>query len=465
MKLCCWILVSLGLTAWAGGAAPRQKMEDLAHYYYLPETVSGSGMQTMVGIVNPGAQAAEIEIDGYDTSGEDLDAPEFLVNLGPRSRAYFDLAQAFPANHQQVAWLEIGASHPLEVFAEIIEDGNRSAYWSADRLYERIFLPHVAKNIQVFETIFSVINGMPESLQATVTPQPLNQGFFLGNVGFPNGKSKHNILEFWPDPSAINWVRLDSFPTSMAAMEFFRYIDGRKRMAALGLDENRGTNLRFLHIATDTGQFWTGMVYINVGENNTTATEQYYDAGGNVLATRDVPLEVNDKITLLFDANTQDPVPAGAAWLEVTASQELVGYELFGSSNEQFGDFFAGLQGNYSSDSVLDYPHFQASANRWSGYVAVNLGGEPADITFHLMDAAGNELAATTFSAVGMRQKVTRVGADIFPDPAHQANGAWVRATTTGSSWAGFMLWGDLDFPRQNMSGLKAVHASLFTAK
>lgn len=426
----------------------------LMNKYYLPEIQSDGVVETYVGIVNPTADAADVDVYGFAVDGTEIGKSTVVTTLAAAGKAWFSVAQAFPDNFQTVAWIQVGGSKELEVFAEIWGDGTRSAYWASKGLFDVSYMPHVAKNTAQFSTYLAAVNGTADGVQTAARPKPSGSTKLLAELGTGFGKSKFNVLDKWSDLSNINWVELESNARAVSAMEYFTYNEAN-RMASLGLDSTKGKTLRFLHIATNTATFWTGMVYINVAEAAANITETYYDAAGTVLSTRNVTLDPNDKVTLLFDAATQDPVPAGSAWLEVTSDQDLVGYELFGSANGIADDNFAGLQGNYSHNEVIDYPHFSASDSMWVGLVAVNLGTTAADITFHLMGADGTELATQTVTGVAAKQKITRLGADLFPGVA---NGAWVRATTSGSDWAGFLLWGDHNGAyRMYLSGMVAA--------
>lgn len=240
-------------------------------------------------------------------------------------------------------------------------------------------------------------------------------------------------------------------------MEFFSTLPGETQIASLGLDQNRGKPVRFLHIAKDLNNFWTGIVYFNVTDQTAQATETYFDELGNALEVRQLQIAPSEKITRLFDsATTGDAVPAGAAWMEVDADQDLIGYELFGSPQTSPSDYFVGLQAEYSSGSELLYPHVESDDLHFTGLVALNLGDQPGDLTFHLYNANGDLLASQTQTGLAGKTKVTLLARQLFT-PEALADGAWIRATSSNSQWAGFLLWGDLTSPgRQNLAGIKA---------
>ncbi|MCB1042518.1 MAG: hypothetical protein KDC35_06255 [Acidobacteria bacterium] len=440
MAIC---LAALGLAVF--GQSNRVKK------YYLSE-VQSNGADTALYLVNPGDAATNVDIFGFSADGMTVRQADGVTSIGARSKIMMPVSQLWPGV-TDVDWIQVGSDTEIYVIGELWGDGTRSAYWAASTLDDGAYMPHVAKNTATFSTTLSAINGTSAGMQTALRPRPSGSIKVVSEHGGAYAKAKHDVLDYWTDLASINWVEMESNARGLAAMEYFDYINGAKRRASLGLDTQLGKTLRFLHVATDTGTFWTGMVYINVGGAAANVTETYYNASGAVLSSRDVTMTTNEKVTLLFDANTMDPVPAGTAWVKVESDQDLVGYELFGSANGSADDFFAGLQGNYKSNQVLDYAHYQASASEWIGYVALNLGDSAADITFTLYNANGAEVTQTTITGVQPNQKVTRVGADLFGS----AQGAWVRAESSGSSWAGFMLWGDLNNPRTFLSGVNAA--------
>lgn len=255
----------------------------------------------------------------------------------------------------------------------------------------------------------------------------------------------------------VDWGVIRAQAPALAAMEFFTVLPHESQVASLGLNQDSGNLLRFLHIAKDTSLFWTGMVYFNATESPCSAVETYFNDAGEVLATRSVALEPFEKTTLLFDhTTTQGPVPSGAAWLQVEADQPLVGYELFGASFTSPHDFFAGLQGSYRSGTRLAYPYVARGADAWTGLVAVNVGTVTGDLTLTLMSPQGVALETVVIEDIVPNTKSTVLVRDVFSEAA-RADGTWVLATSEDSAWTGFALWGDQNGSiRQTLSGLKA---------
>ncbi|PIE90136.1 MAG: hypothetical protein CR997_07720 [Acidobacteria bacterium] len=422
--------------------------------YYVPEVQCGNGNMTYIGAVNPTDAAAELTVLGFGGDGTEYGASEALTSLNAMGMAYMSINDLFGENAANICWLKVSSMANLHVFAEVMNTGTRSAYWSSSKLSENLYTPHVAKNTEAFTTVIVSVNGTNQGFQTALRPKPSGSTKVLTEHATPYGKAKKNVLDLWSDVSTINWVWMESNAAGNSAMEYFSY-NTKNAMASLGLEDSKGKTLRFLHVATDTVNFWTGMVYINVGDAAASVTETYYDANGFVLKTyQPDPIDPSGKVTLLFDANTQERVPAGTAWVQVTSDQDLVGYELFGSANGKEDATFAGIQGNYTHGNVLDYPYYTATEGTWAGIVAVNVGTETADLTFNLMNADGQVVDTYVKSGVAPNKKVVSVGSSMFPNAA---DGMWVQAKASASQFAGFMLWGDQGRTiRDNLSGVNA---------
>jgi len=433
----------------------------MAGDYYVPEIQSGNGNATYIGIVNPGAQAANLTIMGFGADGTEYGASAALTELPGMGMAYVTVNSLFGENAANIGWIKVNSLGNLQVFAEITNTGTRSAFWSSSALAKKLYMPHVAKNTTAFTTVFSAVNATDSGYQTALFPKPSGSPKILSGHQTARNKVSGDILTYFSDVSGIDWISMESNAAGTTAMEYFKY-NTKNAMASLGLDGNSSKTLRFLHVATDTANFWTGMVYINVGSAAATITEYYYDASGSVLKEyKPEALASNGKVTLLFDANTQDRVPAGTSWVKVVSDQDLVGYELFGSANGTNDATFAGIQGNSTSGNVIDYPYYTGGDSTWAGFVAVNVGDAAADLTFTLMDSTGKVVATKTQTGIAPNAKFVAVGASMFPGAT---NGAWVQAKASASSFAGFLLWGDQGGTiRDNLSGITAMVKTVST--
>jgi hypothetical protein len=317
----------------------------------------------------------------------------------------------------------------------------------------------VARDTTNFETFLSTANTTTGLINHHIQADPNGASYLFREHREPLTRVHGDIREFLgANLEDVQFARLQSDVPGPAAMEYFLTLPERDRLAALGLTGQSGTTLRFLHVAENTSVFWTGLVAINVGDTATPLTTRYFDAAGNLLLSEESELQSGQKVTHLRDQNGSATIPDGTAWVEMTAQQPLTGYELFGSVNTAADRFFAGLQGNYTDGTQIRYPIFQVDENRWTGLVAVNTGDFEDSLQLELIGADGQVLEVQTTEAVAPKAKITLLANDFFQDPEAKANGKWVRATSSGSNWAGFQLWGDHNVaPRQNLAGIHAT--------
>ena len=434
---------------------PTQKGTTLAQIYTLAEANTSGGGTTAMGIVNTNSGEQPVVVTAFASNGAVRGIHEAVIPAN--GKLWTDLDTLFPQTKDQISWVQIGCGQPLEVFGEIQRPGVRSAYLAANGYGETVYLPHVGKNTALFQTYIASVNGQGQSATTQITPS----GGVEVNLANPHeayAKTFHTAVDlFGSDLSTVDWAVLGSTQSNLAAMEFFSTLPEESRIASLGLTADRGNQLRFLHIAKDIQNFWTGLVYFNLSDQTAHSVETYYNDNGEVVDVRMVDVPAFAKEIRLFDAaNIGVTVPNNAAWLDVQGDQNLIGYELFGTPSGNANDFFVGLQGEYSQGTELIYPHMESDGNHFTGIVALNLGDTPASITFTLYDSAGQVLDTSTQSNIDAKTKITLLVRTLFSEQA-LANGAWIRAVADGSQWAGFLLWGDLTpSGRENLSGIKA---------
>ena len=442
---------------------PDDKGSLLTHLYYVPEVQTDGERDTRIGVVNPNDDAVSVDLFAFSGAGEELGKAAISATLAPMAKINLSVKDTFPGQAANVAWVQVGASDDVHVFAVLTKPGSRSAYWAADELTTTSYAPHIAKNTTSFATYISTVNGTSQGVSTNVTAKPTGEKVALVEHSAGFSAAKYNVQDLLgEDLSQIDWAQIDTSGVGEkggnASMEYFTVLPAETQVASLGLNEQSGTTLRFLHVAADVTQFWTGLVYMNVGGFPADVLETYYASDGSPITTRQLTLAPDEKNTpILFDADNVEPV--GTAWVEVTANQPLVGYELFGApATATEHDYFAGLQGSYLEGAGIDYPHidFANDELRFTGLVALNVGDETADLLFTAYSEAGAVLETATVADVAPNTKVTRLVNGIF-SVATSEQTAWVRATSENSRWTGFAIWGDSDTERELLAGMNAA--------
>jgi hypothetical protein len=424
---------------------------------FLPSIRSGGEHSTLLGVINGQDQAVDVELRAFSNSGVLLGLQS--ANLPAGGKWQDSVEGLFGASHPIVAWVEIGSSQGVSAYAELRSATTRSAYEASMGLQGRLYLPHVAKNTGKFNTYLSAVNGAASGAAATLEAMPGGTSAALARLDKPYGREADRLQAYFGmDLAPVDWAQLKA-GSQLAAMESFTVLPDESQRASLVLENSPARRLDFLHIAADTGQFWTGLVAINVGGQSANVLEIYRDAAGGELSRRSYALASGAKTTLLFDHNGGGPIPAGAAWLSMSADQDLIGYELFGSSTLSTNNFFAGLPCAAESGTALLFQHFEGGSGHFTGLVAINLADQPANLEFRAFDAAGIQLESVQVTQVAPGAKLTRLTSALF-SAATLERASWVWAGSPGGRWAGFSIWGDLGSPRrETLSGLRAAIA------
>jgi len=424
---------------------------------YLPFASSGAEDQTLITVINAFEEAdTEVEILGFNSQGGILDGE--TITLAGHAAFKASLQDLFPTRHASIAWVQIGSSAPVEALADLNNAQTRSAYLASSGVVDQLFVPHVAKQTTQFETHLVTLNGSTSGSHFSFA-DALGQSYSIENPLAAWSQSHVRARDLLGEAvSETDWGHIQSTETNLAAMEFFTNAGDPTRMASLGLNQESGTQLRFLHLAADTSLFWTGMVYFNSSNSSLNATEYYYDNSGSLLAEKQVPLEPGAKHVVLFDHNTaSDTVPEGASWMEVQADQAMVGYELFGSSSLSENDYFAGLQGSYSQGQTMVFQVFLANDSEWTGLVLINTGETTAGVTMMAYNQQGELLDSQVIDPIGAKAKQIFLGSSLFSSEV-RSQIAWVKAVADGSSWDGFSLWGDHGTAvRKYLAGVRAA--------
>jgi len=427
------------------------------YYYIIPEVLYDDNMSTYLHIANATTTGeVTVELYGFSAEGKQLNPGPVSFTIPSRGQKSMDFKSKFGSLSSQVKWIQVGASRPLYVFAEFTSDKVRSAFWASDKTSYNAYVPHVAKNTAQFETVIANANGTGQIATVDLGPEPFGDAQSMSNAGCSYGKSSGTAVDYFGfDVEIVDWAEIRSTKQTVAAMEYFSYLPEREKIASLGLNSDVTNTLRFLHVATDTANFWTGLVYINVGSASVAVTEHYFAADGTEISMETRDLIRGEKRVLIFDQD--NTTPEGTAWIEINAeTPSLVGYELFGSANSSPHQFFAGFQGSATTGSKLNYPIVVSDAENWTGIVALNLGEVSGNITFNAIDTNGTILESVTEENVAPNVKIVKTAASLFSADTIQ-NIAWVQATTSASEWSGFIIWGDQTPTRHHLSGLGAI--------
>ncbi len=425
----------------------ESNLKQSEHTYRIAEIHKGPEQATYLSLVNTHDEEVSLHIEGIAASGMSYGTAT-LRSLAAREKANYAVSELFPAVLDLIDWVKITSSDSVAVWVELQGEGTRSSYRPSQEVQGTSLVPHVALDQDKFQTTISAVNaGASDSV--IMLQDSLNETAWPG-FGAPWTQSRIDVGEFWSG-TLPSWVELQSSAPNLAAMEWFAYRDGSLGMASLGLGNSPSTRLHFLHIAKDTGLFWTGFVYVNPQDVDAQVTETYYSDDGQIVEVRHQSLAAGEKVVWLSDHSS--PLPENASWLDVESSQGLVGYELFGSAEGLTNRYIVGLPTATRGSDQLVFDYVPGSSETWAGYVAVNLGESASTILFELMSREGALIETKSVIDVPAKGKVSFLASDLFAN----RTGAWVRAHSENGLWAGFLLWGDQGAEREYLSGVEAV--------
>lgn len=425
----------------------------------LGDLQHGSGVSTLIGIHNGGASATDLRLVGFTAAGAQVGISPLATRLAPGAQVLAPLDQWFANAPSAVTWARLESDRPLTAFAERGDADSRSA-WLAQAPGQELVMPHIAKDIDQFQTKLFVVNPTTAGGFARLAAYPTGvtaRADGLGGGLFAQTLDMAQV--FGTEVRGLDWAQLEAGP-DLAAVEQFRRLPGGREVAALSLRDQAATTLNFLHVAADTGQFWSGLVYLNPGDVTAEIKEESFDAEGRLLQTQLLSLGAKNKETLLFDQNSSANHPeryaVGTVWVRVQSSTPLIGYELFGAAADSNNALFAGIHSDAAQASRLLYPRLQSDVENWTGIVVVNTAETTVEVIAKAYDADGNLLAERPLDALGGFVKRTLLLRDVFPDQAGTA--ASLVLESERAQLAGFLLWGDHNRePRRFLAGLNAV--------
>ena len=204
------------------------------------------------------------------------------------------------------------------------------------------------------------------------------------------------------------------------------------QLGGIRLSDRTATTLYFPHLHSDA-VWWTGLVVYNPWNTPTTLTVTPYSATGTALPPQSVSIGPKGKY-VGFARNLG--LPATAAWLRVTASQPVSGFELFGTWDTKL---LAGFSALDLARTTGVFPKLEDHG--WTGISFVNTTGSPIEISLTAYDDAGTQVAVSSLALAANAKRVD-FAEDLFAGDISTAT--YVGFTATGPV-AGFQLNGSDD--------------------
>lgn len=346
-----------------------------------------------------GNEAADLEVAAYDAAGNGITAANW--NIPANSRRAGTVTELFdPVNVGNVASIRVlpdafvagwqmtdttDARGPMRTFTPAFMGQGRAA----------ALVPHVANETWYWDTFVAGHNLNEQAIFPVFGDAP-GAGYRVLTEALPaNGTADWNVeTDVYGDVFPAQGMTFGSFTgedsvsVGLAATETFEK-QTIANSASLTLDMKSGTRLIVAHV-DNTSYWWTGIALDNLSASHTAAVNVTgYRSDGTVSAMKQYGVKPGEK--LIFVTSTEFPVDT--AWFDIASDRPLIGYELFGTTNnrELIG---LGIPTSGATDQLLPVVDL---VNDWHGIVVVNPNETEADVTVTFYDG-GSVLHETTFS-------------------------------------------------------------------
>ncbi|MBN2430604.1 MAG: hypothetical protein JXQ27_03980 [Acidobacteria bacterium] len=295
-------------------------------------------------VVNTGASAGPLWLMAVDATGNLLETVD--CGLLAAGAVYDnDIAAIFSAPVlAQDIWVMAGCPSPL---AGMVTFGTRDNQTLVTIPIEaagarKLVFPYVIASAGLgYFTGLTLVNTEVEPAQ-TVLEAYAEDGTFLqaAAVEIPGYGKYVRLLEYvfgLADPSVIRFVRVRADRPLIGFELFGSYADaGMAGLPAFVPQHSAGRKQKAVSRVAyneipDNADYYTGVTVSNLGESDTQLMMRLRDADGALVAEHPWPepvpsgAQVTREIWNLFDGTVYDD----AAWLEITGSQPLMGFELF----------------------------------------------------------------------------------------------------------------------------------------
>lgn len=403
--------------------------------YHLPHTAESDGWWTFFALTNPNPTFADIIFTAYAANGERLGVSDKLTQLAINHFAGGKPSSFFPAEvAQKAAWYRVQSSGPLagvEMFGHQV--GTLAAFSLPMPDGEMLYLPHVAHDVQWWTGVSFVSAGVKSSslhLEARGA-----DGGLIGRAARPTrmqpGEKVVDTLDSffgWDFPIDIKWAGIRS-DSPLTGFELFGTRDLRMLAAVPALSRG-GSRLVFPHIQTGASS-WTAIALLNISKQSIEPILKAYSPAGELLATSRTGTLAPGERTVGTIQEYFSLWPANVVYVEVTAADEFVGFELVGQFDPPL---FGGLAGITEFAKEIAYP-FVDQSNSWSSLLTVvNLSSAATQVEWSAYSSKGSRLARRTV-ALPARGASTRSVASIFGSTP--SGTVWVKASSTNAMLAG----------------------------
>lgn len=419
----------------------------------FPHVRNDSVEQTILTLVNPTGEPAQITIAAYRSEGVLLDKVDLTIEGYRQMESPLD--QIFPdAYLPDMSWVSVLSDRDLKGMTTTLARDGRTAVaeWGSPAALEELVVPHIAQRTDQWWTQAALANPIGEAV--TTNFQALAGDYAVSELNKVDAGATLDFETFFGGslPQGSEWGTFyeTNNQAALAGVELFGTRQGSPRQAALRLTSERFVNPNFTyvnrdivfpHVAADQASFWTALAFVNTGSQVEPVRLVGYDGSGVELASESIELQPGEKrVGLargLFSALDNS---APLSWVKLESTGPVSGYELFGD-NTGNDTRIAGLSAVRGASREVFFLRFNKTG--WNGISAVNLSdSETAALTYEVYSQDGTLMRTVTGRTIGPRQKDVLAVESLLGGPM-PANIGWIKLSAT-QPLAAFQLFGDL---------------------
>ena len=372
--------------------------------YYFPHIVSNGTWETEIALINASAgQQMTGELIACNDAGEEVDRRS--ITLAANARRKITIGEEF-SSVGQIGYLV------FQTYSTMVRGYTKfyvvGVYRVAVPVVSQvnsgdIYVSHIASDDDWW-TGLSLVNTTSSTKELTVLFDNGESKVITLDAGMHRAVTISELFEGEPQPEILSAVITNA--DGIVGLEVF----GSKGqnvsyLSGVLLKDETTTGIYFPHIAFDD-DWWTGLVAYNPFAESCTLNITPYRADGTALASpAAIQLAGHGKY---LGAVSSLNLPTGTAWLQITASHPVTGFESFGTINNQQMAGYTGV-GIAGTESVF----VNLEKEGWTGIAFVNLENSPAAITLSAYAEDGSVVAITPIS-LAAHAKVVDLPANLF---------------------------------------------------
>ncbi len=362
----CWVMVSSD--KYLAGYMNTISNDLQESYFYLPDT--GLSKSIYVPHIAPETNYWYTYTSLINGDFSNMASPYFdyfsnLITLdyptNPLEQYYFEwetdiFGGSFPDNMR--GWGKIYTTgnatlSGMETFKVKAEDIYNVAGLSLpSELTDTLYFPHIHVEGGYWWTGIAVNNAAEISFPVTFHAIA-SDGTELDTVTWiidPYSKLVKLAQNLWTDkgrdfPENTAWIKVTATEKKIIGYELFGTLEsqGRRLLAGLNSPIEGHKELIFPHVESNEN-YWTGIAFVNIGEENATVTATAYDNDGKELLTITISdsFKPNEKYVNTVKNMFNSQVPDGTTYIKVSSTSNIVGFELWGNLTPE-QDYISGM--------------------------------------------------------------------------------------------------------------------------